>query len=137
MANASAVALARYVDTNHRLIRTALLAYADGLGPGSVESAAQYRDLAETLTTLTDAAVYDDDDPEPDDVLKAATRECFFHVQTRYGDCEGDPTYNVVYHNRTKVLESHAVCFKHGLAEVERHHAANGMAEVRMVEAVV
>lgn len=58
---------------------------------------------------------------------------------TRYSSkpCTFDgPRWDVVYTltNGTE-HDRHPACFDHALAEVDRHHASNGMARCEMVEA--
>ena len=57
---------------------------------------------------------------------------------TRYasGPCEPvQPSHDVVYVSAGKETDRHPACFRHGLAEVDRHYSAAGMAQVEMVDA--
>ena len=51
------------------------------------------------------------------------------------GDCDGPPKFEVFYRNtHGAVLDRHPACFKHGLAEVDRHHASGGISRCDLVQ---
>lgn len=43
--------------------------------------------------------------------------------------CSGNPDFDVVYRSSGRESDRHPACFTHGLAEVDRHHAAAGIAD--------
>lgn len=51
-------------------------------------------------------------------------------------ECDGPARFVVRYARRDTgaVLDEHPACFRHGLAEVERHEAADGMSKASLVE---
>lgn len=49
-------------------------------------------------------------------------------------ECEGPARFAVRYTLAGRVVDEHRACFRHGLAEVDRHRAANGSAEADLVE---
>jgi hypothetical protein len=51
--------------------------------------------------------------------------------------CEGSANFVVRYmtKDRAKTLDSHPACFRHGLAEVERHNRSGGIAVCELVPA--
>lgn len=58
-------------------------------------------------------------------------------MATRYakGPCNGPASFRVVYRSQDgTVIDAHPACFRHGLAEVERHYAAAGMARCDLEE---
>lgn len=63
-------------------------------------------------------------------------REC---QSTRYDPrpCEGPARFDVVYRvgQPRREHDRHPACFRHGLAEVDAHHTADGMSECELVEA--
>lgn len=58
---------------------------------------------------------------------------------TRYapGPCEGPARFDIVYRvgQPRREHDRHPACFRHGLAEVDRHHASGAISEIDMVEA--
>ena len=61
-------------------------------------------------------------------------REC---AATRYakGECDSPAKFDVVYRNTNgAVLDRHPACFRHGLAEVDRHAASGGIARCDLEE---
>lgn len=56
---------------------------------------------------------------------------------TRYDPrpCEGPVKFDVIYYNANGVvLHRHPACFRHALAEVDRHHASAGIARCEFLE---
>jgi hypothetical protein len=66
------------------------------------------------------------------------TRECQSKRYSKSPNCEGDgPVWDVVYRNTDgKELSRHPACFRHGLAEQDRHYRAAGMATCELEKAV-
>ena len=64
-----------------------------------------------------------------------ASRACLSRRPGRDdGDCEGPADFDVVYRSPSgKEIDRGACCFRHGLAEVDRHYAAAGMATAELV----
>jgi len=57
---------------------------------------------------------------------------------TRYavGPCDSGVVYVVEYRSTAgALLDSHPTCFRHGIAEVDRHYASGGIAQAAMVDA--
>lgn len=65
-------------------------------------------------------------------------RICEATAYDRNRPCDGPVKFDVVYRtgDPRKEFERHPACFRHGLAEVDRHHTAAGMAECELVEIV-
>ena len=70
------------------------------------------------------------------EVLPPVKGEC----QAKHYDrrpCDGPPDFVVRYlsADRTKTLDEHLACFRHGLAEVERHERSGGISFCQMDDA--
>lgn len=63
-------------------------------------------------------------------------RVCKAQRYARSPHCEEDgPVWDVVYRNQAgKVLDWHPACFRHGLAEVDAHNRAGGIATCDLVK---
>lgn len=61
-------------------------------------------------------------------------RSCESTRYGRYRECNGRPEFDVVYSTGTPPTEHdrHPACFRHALAEVDRHYASAGMAQCEM-----
>ena len=64
------------------------------------------------------------------------TVQCEAQRYSRARCSETPPAFDVVYRRPTTnvELDRHPACFTHALAEVERHHASNGIAACDMEE---
>lgn len=50
-------------------------------------------------------------------------------------ECDGPAKFDVVYRNdEGGILDQHPACFRHGLAEVDRHAASGGIARCDLEE---
>lgn len=51
-------------------------------------------------------------------------------------DCDSEPKLMVRYltKDRSRVLDQHPACFRHGLAEVDRHDKSGGISVCEMIE---
>jgi hypothetical protein len=70
-------------------------------------------------------------------VVVAEARECRAKRYGKTRECsETPPAFDVVYrtYDEGHEIEQHPACFAHGNAELDRHAAAGGIAEVELVE---